>query len=181
MKAEMTLNLRTREVYKLFERTISGDRLFIEAILHKMNIVIGRCRRQDPVAFKALCEMEQQINVLTQEFASETKSFEVLLSKKKEFKDKQINFVVQFHPKIIVSNPQSMKLAELIEIYDRLIAILKLLRLAGCFDTDETYFKNIKYHQKTINQALSTILLYNYSKNPANDLSTKRNTFYGTE
>lgn len=181
MKAEITLNLRTREVYKLFERKISGDRLFIDAILHKINIVIGRCRRQDPIAIKVMYEMEQQLNARTQEFASEIKRFEALLSKKKEFKDKQINFVVQFYPKIIVCNPLNMKLAELIKVYDHLIATLKLLRLAGCFDTDETYFKNIKYHQKTINQALSTILLYNYSKNPANDLSTKRNTFYGTE
>lgn len=164
MKAEIILNLRTREVYQLFERKISGDRFFIEAILHKMNIVIGRCRRRDPVALKMLYEMEQQLNALAQEFAAEVKRFEMLLSKKKEFKDKQINFVAQFHPRIIVCNPLSMKLAELIEIYDRLIAILKLLRLTGCFDTDETYFKNIKYHQKIINQALSTILLYNYSK-----------------
>ncbi len=159
MKAEITLNLRTREVYQLFERKISGDRLFIEAILHKINIVIGRCRRQDPVALKILYEMEQQLNTLAQEFAAEVKHFEMLLSKKKEFKDKQINFVVQFYPKIAVSNPLSMKLAEFIEIYDRLIAILKLLRLAGCFDTDEIYFSKIKQHQKSTNQVLSKILL----------------------
>ncbi|HAT1803906.1 TPA: AcaB family transcriptional regulator [Legionella pneumophila] len=165
MKAEITLNLRTREVYKLFERKISRERLFVEAILHKVNIIIGRCRKQDPIAIKALIEMDQQVNTLMQKFSSETKRFEILLNKKKEFKDKQINFVVQFYPKIMICNPLSMKLAELIEVYDQLIAILKLLRLAGCFDTDETYFNNIKYYQKTINQALSTILLYNYSKN----------------
>lgn len=159
MKAEITLNLRTREVYKLFERKISGDRLFIEAILHKMNIVIGRCRRQDPVALKVLYEMEQQINTLAQEFAAEVKRFEVLLSKKKEFKDKQINFVIQFHPKIIISNPINMKLAELIEIYDQLISILKLLRLAGCFDTEQAYFNHIKQKQKIANQSLSRIIL----------------------
>ncbi|OJY38308.1 MAG: hypothetical protein BGO90_02050 [Legionella sp. 40-6] len=159
MKAEMTLNLRTREVYKLFERRISGDRLFIEAILHKMNIVIGRCHRQDPVALKALCEMEQQLNTLAQEFAAEIKRFEILLSKKKEFKDKQINFVVQFYPKITVCNPLSMKLAELIEIYDQLIAILKLLRLVGCFDTDQAYFTHMKQKQKLTNQALSRVIL----------------------
>ncbi|WP_040534087.1 AcaB family transcriptional regulator [Legionella drancourtii] len=158
MKAEITLNLRTREVYKLFERRISGDRLFIEAILHKMNIVIGRCRRQEPAALKMLYEMEQQINALTQEFASEIKHFEMLLSKKKEFKDKQINFVVQFYPRIIVCNPLSMKLAELIEVYDQLIATLKLLRLAGCFETDQTYFTHMKQKQKLTNQSLSRII-----------------------
>ncbi|MCZ4721531.1 hypothetical protein [Legionella pneumophila] len=161
MKAEITLNLRTREVYKLFERKISGDRLFIDAILHKINIVIGKCSKQDPVALRVFYEMEKQLNALTKEFSSEIKRFEDLLTKKKEFKDKQVNFVVQFYPKIIVCNPMSIKLAELIEVHDLLIATLKLLRLAGCFDTDEIYFSNIKHHQKSTNQVLSKILLYN--------------------
>ena len=88
-----------------------------------------------------------------------SKRFEGLLSKKKDFKDKQINFVAQFHPKIKVNNPIGMILADLIEIYDQLIAILKLIRLAGCFDTSEAYFYNIKSHQKLANQVLSKILL----------------------
>ena len=158
MKAEITLNLRTREVYKLFERKISGDRLFIEAILHKINCVIGRCRRQEPEALIVLNQMDQEINALTQKFTSEIKRFEVLISKKKEFKDKQIDFVVQFYPKITVSNPLSMKLAELIGVYDQLIATLKLLRLVGCFVTDEAYINQIKQKQKLTNQMLSRII-----------------------
>ncbi|WP_457589177.1 AcaB family transcriptional regulator, partial [Legionella pneumophila] len=108
---------------------------------------------------KMLSEMEQQLNVLTEEFTSEVKRFEELLAKKKEFKDKQINFVVQFYPKIIVCNPLSMKLTELIEVYDRLIATLKLLRLTGCFETDEAYFTHMKQKQKLTNQSLSRIIL----------------------
>ncbi|HAT2116412.1 TPA: DUF1845 domain-containing protein [Legionella pneumophila] len=176
MKAEITLNLRTREVYKLFERKISGDRLFLHSILHKINIIIGRCRKQDPITLKVLYEIEQQLNALTQELTSEIKRFEELLSKKKEFKDKQINFVVQFHPKIFICNPLSLKLAELIEVYDQLIATLKLLRLAGCFDTDEIYFNNIKHHQKSTNQVLSKILLYNF-KQPISSFCAKDKTY----
>lgn len=160
MKAEITLNLRTREVYKLFERKINRDRLFIEAILHKINAVLGRCRKQDPIAIKTLNAMDQQVNALAQKFSAEIKRYEVLLSKKKEFKDKPISFVVQFHPKLIVCNPLSMKLAEVIETYDNLIANLKLLRLIGCFDTDEAYFNNIKRYQKTANKVLSELILY---------------------
>ncbi|CZH49470.1 AcaB family transcriptional regulator [Legionella pneumophila serogroup 1] len=176
MKAEITLGLRTREVYKLFERKISGDRLFIDAILHKINIVISRCRKQDPMALKILCETEQQLDALAQEFAAEIKRFEELLSKKKEFKDKQINFVVQFHPRIIVCNPISMKLADLIVVYDQLIATLKLLQLAGCFDTDEIYFSNLKHHQKSTNQVLSKVLLYNF-KQPITSFCAKDKTY----
>ncbi|AWN72453.1 AcaB family transcriptional regulator [Legionella anisa] len=159
MKAEITLNLRTREVYKLFERKISGDRLFIDAILHKMNIAIGQYRKQNPMALKMLHEIEQQLNSLTNEFASEIKRFEELLAKKKEFKGKQINFVVQFHPKIIVCNPLSTKLAELIDVYDQLMATLKLLRLTGCFETDQAYFIHMQQKQKLTNQSLSRIIL----------------------
>ncbi|CEK11626.1 AcaB family transcriptional regulator [Legionella hackeliae] len=159
MKAEITLNLRTREVYKLFERKISGNRLFIDAILHKMNIAIGQNRKQNSMALKMLSEMEQQLNSITNEFVSEIRRFEGLLAKKKEFKGKQINFVVQFHPKIIVCNQLSIKLAELIEVYDQLMATLKLLRLTGCFETDQAYFIHMKQKQKLTNQSLSRIIL----------------------
>lgn len=86
MKAEITLNLRTREVYKLFERKISGNRLFIDAILHKMNIIIGQNRKQNLMALKMLHEIEQQLNSLTNAFASEIRRFEELLAKKKSLR-----------------------------------------------------------------------------------------------
>ena len=159
MKAERTLRLQTREVYQLFERRISDDRLFIDAVLHKINSVIWWSRRHDPAALKVLHEMEQQLNTLTQEFAFEMKRYEDLLSKKKEFKDKRINFGVHFHTKITVRNPISMKLAELIEVYDQLIAILKLLRVARCFETDKAYFIYMKQKQKHTNQTLSRVFL----------------------
>ncbi|HDU7890476.1 hypothetical protein [Legionella pneumophila] len=166
MKAEITLNLRTREVYKLFERKISGDRLFIDAILHKMNIIISRCHKQDSAAFKVLYEMEKLLDTLIQEFVSETKRFEALLFKKKEFKDKQINFVVQFHPKIIISNPTSEKLVALIEAYDLLVALMKLLHLCGCFDSNNSYLNNVRNLQKTVNKNLSHILLSRIKEQP---------------
>lgn len=158
MKTEITLSLRTREVYRLFERKISGDRLFIEAILHKINTLIGRGRRQDSPTIKVLNEIEQQLKSLTNDFASEVKRYEALLTKKKEFKGKQINFMVQFYPKIIVCNPFHMRLCELIEVYDELVAVLKLLRLAGCFDTDEAYFLNVQEKQKVVNRMLSEVI-----------------------
>lgn len=158
MKAEITLNLRTREVYKLFERKISGDRLFIEAILRKMNGVVGGCRKQDPLAIKSFHQIENQLKELTNEFGSEVKRYEGLLSKKKEFKGKEINIVVQFLPKIAVSNTLSLLLAEFIESYDKLIAILKLLRLAGCFESEGDYFVNLRQVQKAVNRALSGVI-----------------------
>jgi len=159
LKAEITLELRTREVYKLFERKISGDRLFIDAILHKINVLLNRCRMPEAHSINLLHEREKQLLALTRKFSDEIARFEALLEKKKELRGKQINFVVQFNPQIIVSNPVSMKLVEFIEVYDRLITILKLLRLAGCFDIDETYFSQVKQQQRLTNQMLSKFIV----------------------
>ncbi|HFL2715788.1 TPA: hypothetical protein ACGWTM_002976 [Legionella pneumophila] len=161
MKAELTLNLRTREVSKLFERRINSNTLFVEAILHKINKIIAKANKQDLLALKALSDIEQELTLLTQKFTSESKRLGDLISKMKEFKDKKINFVVQFHPTIEVTNPINLKLAELISGYDELIATIKLLRLAGCFDSDESYFLNIKQYQKMANRVLSGILISN--------------------
>ena len=60
---------------------------------------------------------------------------------------------------MIVTNPLSMQLIEFIEIYDKLIAALKLLQLAGCFESDEIFWGNTKRYQKIANQMLSDLVL----------------------
>ena len=159
MKVSIELALRTREVYQLFERRISKDRLFIETILHKFNVIMSSCRQQDQLALTNHTRMKRNIIGLTQQFTDEIAQFETLLTKKKDFTNKKVNYIVKFRPKIILTNPLSMQLIEFIEIYDKLIALLKLLLLAGCFDSDEVYFGNIKRYQKIVNKMLSTIVL----------------------
>lgn len=159
MKANIELSLRTREVYQLFERKINGDRLFIQAILHKFNIIINRCNKQEPHALVSYQQIEQQMQDLTKQFTSENKKFELLLAKRKDFDSKRVHFVVQFFPTVIVTNSLAMQLVELIEFYDKLVATLKLLHLSECFGTDEIYFENIKRIQKLTNRILSEILL----------------------
>ena len=50
-------------------------------------------------------------------------------------------------------------LIEFIEVYDKLIAVLKLLDVFGYFETNEIYFGNVKRIQKIANQGLSDLLL----------------------
>ena len=69
-----------------------------------------------------------------------------------------------------MTNPLAMQLIEFIEIYDKLIAILKLLHLAGCFESDEAYFGNIKRPQKMANTMLSDLILAPTTMMP-NDLN----------
>lgn len=159
MKVSIELSLRTREVYQLFERKINGERFFIDAILHKLNRVINRCQNQEPHAVAIYNQMEQKILDIEQQFINEMVRFELLLSKKKGFESKKVNFIIQFRPSLIISNPLGLQLIQFIETYDRLMATLKLLHLAGCFETEGLYFGNVSRYQKMANQILSSLVL----------------------
>ena len=159
MKTHIELSLKTSEVYQLFERKINRDRLFIQAILHKFNIVINRCNQQEPQALLTYKQLEQKLHRLTKQFGNEIIKFRLLLAQKKNFDNNKISYAVQFKPIITLTNPLAMQLVELIETYDELIAVHKLLRFAGCFESDGIYFENVKRIQKLVNQQLSGFIL----------------------
>lgn len=159
MKVKIELALRTREVYQLFGRRMDENRLFIDAILHKFSIVLNACRRDVPDSLVLLNEMQQKIIHLTQHMANETKRFESLLTLKKSTLNSTINYVVQYQPVIIATNRLSLLLIEFIQAHDTLVAILKLLHLAGCFELDSDCLNNIKRYQKMANQMLSELVL----------------------
>lgn len=153
------LPLRTREVYQLFERKINGDRLFIDALLHKVNIVTTRCNQQDPQSLILYKQIEQKIQDLTHQIRIDTNKFDVLLKKKKNFDSSKVSFMVQFQPTITATTPLCMQLIELIYLYDKFVVVLKLLCLAECFETNGIYFTNVTRVQKMINRTLSRIML----------------------
>ncbi|GEM_PF-1941690 len=158
MKARIEIELKTREVHQLFERKINGDRLFIDAILHQFNRVMNRCNQQESAALLAYQKIEQKLQELIQHFTNETTRFEALLAKRK-FGGQAIRYITQFRPTIFVSNRLAMLLVGFLVAYDKLVGVIKLLRLAGCFETDEIYFGNIQINQKTANRVLSDFLL----------------------
>ena len=159
MKASIELALRTREVYQLFERRISGERLFIEAILHKFNVVINRCHKQNIQALADYKQIEQNITSLMQQMTDDIGRFEIILTKRKSFEFTKISYLVKFRPTMILSNPLATRLSEFIKSYDKLLGVVKLLHLAGCFESDEVYFGNMRNYQKMVNQMLSAIVL----------------------
>lgn len=159
MQVNIELALKMREVHQLFERKIDNDRLFIQAILHKFNLVMSHSKQKTPQKFNVFSQIEQAMMTLTQQFSDEISCFHEVLNKRKDFNNTKINFIAQFHPMITVSNPLGMRLVEFIEIYDQLIATTKLLNLAGCFMSDNDYYANIKRTQKLANRMLSHILL----------------------
>ena len=159
MQANIEISLKTREVFKLFERKIDGDRLFINAILHKFNILTRQCRQKIPNALIDYNQTEQNILALIQQFTDELNRFETVLESRRGFTGTKINFIAQFHTTITVNTLLSIRLIEFIKIYDRFIAVLKLLYISGCFASDSDYYANIRRTQKSANIMLSHAMI----------------------
>ncbi len=70
------------------------------------------------------------------------------MQKKTGLGDKKITVTPAFHSKISIENPLTACLIEFIETYDNLVATIKLLHLAGSFDSEQDYYANITRIQK---------------------------------
>jgi hypothetical protein len=158
MQITIDLHLKTREVYKLFELRISDTRFFMDTVLRKIN-------RIDLVAPKIQLQIEQDLRSLITEFSQKSAFFEKILDKNKNIKAKAVNIIPQFYSKITVTNKLGLLLVEFIEIYDNLIALIKLLHLAACFDCDDAYYTNLRNVKKMGNRMLSNLLLLSVVKN----------------
>ena len=158
MQLTIDLHLKTREVYQLFQLRISDTRFFMDAVLRKIN-------RIDLVAPEIQLQIEQDLRSLITEFSQKSAFFEKMLDKNKNIQAKVVNIIPQFYSKITVTNKLGLLLVEFIEIYDNLIAIIKLLHLAACFDSDEAYYTNLRNVKKMGNRMLSNLLLLSVIKN----------------
>lgn len=159
MKKTIELDLKNREVYQLFERKIKGNRLFIDAVLHKLNQVSRHSSPQSTTDINIHQRIEHTLLQITQEFIDEIQRFEQVLRKKQEHDDPTNTLVLSFKSQITINNTLDVKLIDFIKSYDTLVAILKCLQLTGCFATHETFFINTKRIQRSVNLVLSTIVL----------------------
>ncbi len=175
MKTSVTIELKTREAYQLFMRKINGDRLFINAVLHKLNKITGLCRKEDPAAVEHFQVIEKNLFALNQQFKAENKKFQKLLQKEEYLKNKKITFKTQFFPQINIENPLAMDLLNVFESFDSLMAIIKLLYLAGCFKSSQDYHSSIQKAQKTLNRTLSQIILMRSNQEGSNVMNPPAN------
>lgn len=96
---------------------------------------------------------------LKNKMSEDVSQFEIVFTKKSSIPISKVDYVIKFKPRVIVTNPLSLKLIEFIKVYDKLISCLKLLRLAGCFELETVYWDNVRRYQKIVNSMLSDILL----------------------
>lgn len=158
MSLTIELHLKTREIYRLFELKIDEKRLFMDSVFKKIN----RINLTTP---EAHLQVEQNLRSLISEFTQKTEFFEKILESNTKIKAKTIHVTPQFHTSITVINKLEVLLIEFINCYDNLIALIKLLHLAGCFDSDKAYNTNLKHMKKIGSKTLSNILLLSIVKN----------------
>lgn len=158
MKTSVTLDLNTREAYQLFTRKIKSDRLFIDAILSKINKVTKCYNREVSVAEEQYHLINQTITELTQQFELEIKQYLALIQENPTLKDKTITIKPQFIRVVRLESPLTAALVILIGQYDHLLSTIKLLHLIGCFKNTSTYYSNIKRIQIMMNRSLSSIM-----------------------
>lgn len=160
MKATVTLELKTREVHHLFTRTINNKHLFIDAILHKLNQIAGAYQKETPHADVPYQSIQEDLQNLTQYLADQTQSLTATLQKNPILYNKTLTFKTQFFPVIRLESPLAFTLVACIEQYDKLVTTIKLLHLAGCFESTQAYYANIKCIQKMMNCGLSRIIVH---------------------
>lgn len=152
MSLTIELHLKTREVYRLFELKIDEKRLFMDSVFKKIN-------RIDLTAPGAHLQVEQDLRSLISEFTQKTELFEKILESSTKIKAKTIHVTPRFKTTISLTTKLGVLLIEFIERYDNLIALIKLLYLAGYFDSGKAYYTNLKHVKKMGNKILSNLLL----------------------
>lgn len=163
MSLTIELHLKTFEVYRLFEFKIDEKRLFMDSVFKKIN-------RIDLAAPETHLQVEQDLRSLISEFTQKTELFEKILESNTKMKTKTINVTPRFHISIHLTNKLGILLIEFVNCYDNLIALIKLLHLSACFDSDAAYYTNLKNVKKIGNRTLSKILLLNSKIKAGNNL-----------
>lgn len=159
MTTTIKLTLANKEANRLFTRKTAEGKLFYKGVIQKITMLLRRCEAQQAYSLLSLHQMQASIHKLTNQFSDELDKFEGLLEKKRHLNGKIISFGAKFYPVCNLDSSLASDLVELVEVYDKLLSTLKLLRVAGSFASDEDYFANLRRFFKEINKVLSGILL----------------------
>ena len=159
MTTTIKLTLANKEAHRLFTRRTKDGMLFFDAVIQKITYLLKRCQAEQAYSLLSLYKIQESIYIQTNEFCDELVKFEGLLEKKKYLNGKTITFVPKFYPECNLDSSIAADLVELVQVYDKLLSMLKLLRIAGSFANDEDYFSNLRRFFKDMNKLLSSIQL----------------------
>lgn len=165
MQATMKLDIVNKETMNVFNRTISGKDNYFERVCVKIGLFIKDSLLNNAYALVTLYQLHDEIFNLSAYFDDEIDKFEGQIEKKKVLDPSKVNFIARYHHDIPYSNALTCALYELMERFDKLISILKLLHLSGSIESKATFYQLKQRYQKRLNILLSQIIQAPSSKN----------------
>ncbi|STX81581.1 Uncharacterised protein [Legionella busanensis] len=158
MTAIIRLTLVNQESAHLFSRTLKNGHLFFERVQLKIGVLIKESLNYNAHALIRLYTLHDELLHLHAHFDDEIDKFEALIEKRKNLGAKTIEFKAQFTHEMTASHGFFMVLADLIEIFDKLMTTLKLLHLLGLFDSCRTLYTQKQRYQRELNCFLSKLI-----------------------
>ncbi|STX55510.1 Uncharacterised protein [Legionella beliardensis] len=158
MTAIIRLTLVNQEAAQLFGRTLKNGHLFFERVQLKIGVLIKESFNHNAHALISLYTLYDELLHLHAHFDDEIDKFEALIEKRKKLGAKTIEFKAQFTHEMAASHGFFMVLADLIELFDKLMTTLKLLHLLGLFDSCHTLYTQKERYQRELNFFLSKLI-----------------------
>lgn len=158
MRATIRLHLVNQETVSIFSRTLKNGDNFFERVNVKAGMLIKESVLNNAHALVAIYTLHDELTHLSAFFDDEIDKFEGQIEKRNMPGGKSIQFKVLLEQEFPCSNTFSMALAELIELFDKLISTLKLVHLAGLLDSRHTLYTLKQNYQKKLNVLLSKVI-----------------------
>jgi len=170
MKATKELHLVNKETARIFTRKISSQRFFMTAVITRVNGLIHDCVLGKILALVEASKINDLICTTTEELYDEIDKFEGLLERRNNFDHTKVKFMTQFKQEISCGSEININISNMIEAFDSLISIIKLVHLSDGFDSQATCFDVIKNIQKKINIMLGSIINLKATKNSQSNI-----------
>ena len=158
MNAIMTLNLVNKESNRLFTRKIGDKRLFINAILVRINGLVHDALLGKTGALIESYKVNFGICNMTDFFYDEIDKYEGLLERRNGIDYSKVSFTSKFKHEISCDCEININFMGLIESFDKLTSIINLVYLSGGFDSRGSFYSVEKKIQKKLNSLLSQIV-----------------------
>lgn len=160
MRSIVTISLANHELATLFERRLSGNRLFMDQVTLKLGLMVRQCMDGNVQALVSLMHIQEKILNEIDYVFDETDKYQGRIDKRSNSTNRnKVEFTKHFKGKISCSNEISFNLVELFNQYDELISKLKHFLLIGGFEDRVGFFAVKSRYQKRLNRLLSEIVL----------------------
>lgn len=171
MQATLKLNIVNKETMNVLNRTLPNKDNYFERVCVKIGLLIKESLLSNAYALVTLYQLHDEILNLSAYFDDELDKFEGQIEKKKMLDPSKVNFIAKYDYDMPYSNALAGSLYELMEVFDKLISMLKLLHLSGSIESRPAFYQLKQRYQKKLNLLLSQIIQTPSSKRHGTNIS----------